>query len=65
MASTKAGAGNATGFALDEGSDAGPAKGSYKLWIEKPVGKFCLGFMVFVAAEVLVLGTLHWIFHFI
>lgn len=44
---------------------AGPAKGSYKLWIEKPVGRFCVGFFVFVFAEVLVLVTLHWIFHII
>ncbi|WEN13555.1 hypothetical protein PY254_09795 [Rhodanobacter sp. AS-Z3] len=34
----------------------------YKLWHEKPVGKFCLGFSVFVMAEILVYGTLHWIF---
>lgn len=34
----------------------------YKLWYEKPAGKFCLGFSVFVIAEVLVYGTLHWIF---
>ncbi len=46
-------------------ADAGPAKGSYKLWHEKPVGKFCVGFMVFVAAEVLVGITLHWIFHIV
>ncbi len=44
---------------------AGPAKGSYKLWIERPAGKFCVGFLVFVFAEVLVLVTLHWIFHII
>ncbi|MEO8858203.1 MAG: hypothetical protein ABI343_14575 [Burkholderiaceae bacterium] len=35
---------------------------TYKLWHEKPVGKFCLGFFVFVMAEILVYGTLHWIF---
>lgn len=44
---------------------AAAAKGDddkYKLWHEKPVGKFCLGFCVFVTAEILVYGTLHWIF---
>lgn len=44
---------------------AGPRKleaDRYKLWHEKPVGKFCLGFAVFVMAEILVYGTLHWIF---
>lgn len=35
---------------------------AYKLWHEKPAGKFCLGFSVFVIAEILVYGTLHWIF---
>ena len=34
----------------------------YKMWHEKPAGKFCLGFAVFVLAEILVYGTLHWIF---
>lgn len=46
-------------------SDSSPAKWSRKLWIERPVGKFCVGFLAFVAAEVLVLLTLHGIFHFI
>lgn len=35
---------------------------NYKLWHERPVGKFCMGFAVFVTAEFLVYGTLHWIF---
>ncbi len=48
--------------------DAAPAasrkidSNAYKLWHEKPAGKFCLGFSVFAIAEVLVYGTLHWIF---
>jgi heme/copper-type cytochrome/quinol oxidase subunit 3 len=35
---------------------------AYQRWHEKPAGKFVLGFSVFVLAEVLVYGTLHWIF---
>jgi len=40
-------------------------KTSHKFWNEKPAAKFCVGFCTFVIAEILVLVTLHWIFHII
>lgn len=36
-----------------------------RYWNEKPATRFCLYFGVFVASEVLVGITLHWIFHII
>lgn len=36
-----------------------------RFWNEKPATRFCVYFGVFVASEVLVLITLHWIFHII
>lgn len=36
-----------------------------RYWNEKPTTRFCLYFGVFVASEVLVGITLHWIFHII
>jgi hypothetical protein len=36
-----------------------------RYWNEKPATRFCLYFCVFVASEVLVGITLHWIFHII
>lgn len=36
-----------------------------RYWNEKPVTRFCVYFCVFVASEVLVGITLHWIFHII
>lgn len=36
-----------------------------RYWNEKPATRFCVYFGVFVASEVLVGITLHWIFHII
>ena len=36
-----------------------------RFWNEKPATRFCVYFCVFVASEVLVGITLHWIFHII
>ncbi|MBQ4853913.1 hypothetical protein IMW82_04425 [Rhodanobacter sp. B2A1Ga4] len=57
------GTGKAAGTDANGHVAAGTAlEDTYKLWHEKPVGKFCLGFAVFVTAEILVYVTLHWIF---
>ena len=42
-----------------------PQKLSRPFWNEGPVVKFCVGFCVFVLAEVIVYVTMHWIFSFI
>lgn len=34
----------------------------HRFWNEGPVVKFCVGFCMFVLAEVIVYVTLHWIF---
>ena len=35
-----------------------------RFWFEKPATRFGVYFCVFVTSEILVLITLHWIFHF-
>ncbi|HEY1588155.1 MAG TPA: hypothetical protein VGG00_00380 [Rhodanobacter sp.] len=43
---------------------ATPKKISHPFWNEGPVVKFCVGFCVFVLAEVIVYVTMHCIFSF-
>ncbi len=34
---------------------------THEFWNEKPATKFCVGFVVFVVAEVIVYVTIHWL----
>ena len=36
-----------------------------RFWIEQPARRFVVYFCVLVAAETVVVSTLHWIFHFV
>lgn len=45
-----------------EGDATATQKMLHRFWNEGPVVKFCVGFCVFVLAEVIVYVTLHWIF---
>ncbi|WP_449428282.1 hypothetical protein [Rhodanobacter umsongensis] len=49
----------------DRAAATTPGKRSRPFWNEGPVVKFCVGFCVFVLAEVIVYVTMHWIFSFI
>lgn len=33
----------------------------HDFWNEKPATKFCVGFVVFVVAEIIVYVTIHWL----
>lgn len=48
-----------------EGDAAAKQEMLHRFWNEGPVVKFCVGFCVFVLAEVVVYVTLHCIFSFI
>lgn len=45
------------------GESAGKAarKLAHRFWNEKPATRFCVGFVVFVVAEVIVYVTIHWL----
>ncbi|MGH8157351.1 MAG: hypothetical protein ACREPQ_04485 [Rhodanobacter sp.] len=45
-----------------EGDAEATQKMLHRFWNEGPAVKFCVGFGVFVLAEVIVYVTLHWIF---
>lgn len=51
--------------AEDRAAATAPKKVSRPFWNEGPVVKFCVGFCVFVLAEVIVYVTMHCIFSFI